>query len=48
MMSVPHAPGSARGVRWNDPAIAIDWPLQPEHMSDRDAAYPLLDAPVTP
>jgi dTDP-4-dehydrorhamnose 3,5-epimerase len=48
MMSVPHAPGSARGVRWNDPAIAIDWPLQPEHMSDRDGAYPLLDASITP
>ena len=48
MISVPHAPGSARGVRWNDPAIAIDWPLQPEHMSDRDAAYPLLDASITP
>jgi len=48
MMSVPHAPGSARGVRWNDPGIAIDWPLQPEHMSDRDAAYPLLDASITP
>ncbi len=48
MMSVPHAPGSARGVRWNDPAIAIDWPLEPEHMSDRDAAYPLLDASIVP
>ena len=48
MMSVPYAPGSARGVRWNDPAIAIDWPLPPEHMSDRDAAYPLLDASIRP
>jgi dTDP-4-dehydrorhamnose 3,5-epimerase len=48
MMSVPHAPGFARGVRWNDPAIAIDWPLQPEHLNDRDAAYPLLDASMTP
>jgi dTDP-4-dehydrorhamnose 3,5-epimerase len=48
MMSVPHAPGFARGVRWNDPAIAIDWPLQPQYMSDRDAAYPLLDASIAP
>jgi dTDP-4-dehydrorhamnose 3,5-epimerase len=48
MMSAPHAPGFARGVRWNDPAIAIDWPLQPQFMSDRDAAYPLLDASITP
>jgi dTDP-4-dehydrorhamnose 3,5-epimerase len=44
MMSVAYAPGFARGVRWNDPALAIEWPLEPKHMSDRDAAYPLLDA----
>jgi dTDP-4-dehydrorhamnose 3,5-epimerase len=48
MMSVPYAPGSARGVRWNDPAIAIDWPLEPKYMNDRDAAYPLLDASTAP
>ena len=48
MISVPYAPGSARGVRWNDPALAIEWPLEPQWMADRDAAYPLLDAPATP
>jgi len=46
MMTVPYAPGSARGVRWNDPAIAIDWPLEPKYMSARDAAYPLLGGPA--
>ena len=30
----------ARGVRWNDPAFAIDWPLLPQVISARDAAYP--------
>ena len=44
MMSVAYAPGFAHGVRWNDPAFGIEWPLEPHHMSDRDAAYPLLDA----
>jgi dTDP-4-dehydrorhamnose 3,5-epimerase len=44
MMSVAHAPGFARGVRWNDPALAIRWPLEPEHMAERDAGYPLLEA----
>jgi dTDP-4-dehydrorhamnose 3,5-epimerase len=39
MISVPYAPGAARGVRWNDPAFAIDWPLQPLVISDRDAGY---------
>ena len=29
----------ARGVRWNDPAFAIDWPRTPEIISPRDAAY---------
>jgi dTDP-4-dehydrorhamnose 3,5-epimerase len=32
---------SARGVRWNDPAFGIAWPLTTEtFMSDRDAKYP--------
>jgi dTDP-4-dehydrorhamnose 3,5-epimerase len=33
-------PACARGVRWNDPAFAISWPLPPLVMSDRDAAWP--------
>ena len=34
-----YAPDAARGVRWNDPQFGIDWPLEPEVISDRDAAY---------
>jgi dTDP-4-dehydrorhamnose 3,5-epimerase len=45
MISVPHAPKFSRGVRWNDPAFAIEWPLRPAVISERDAAYPLLDLP---
>lgn len=41
-MSVGHVPDLARGIRWNDPTIAIDWPLQPLVISDKDAAAPLL------
>ena len=33
-------PGKGEGVRWNDPAFAIDWPAEPRVISDRDAAYP--------
>lgn len=29
-----------RGVRWNDPAFAIEWPAAERIMSERDRAYP--------
>ncbi|WP_374573179.1 dTDP-4-dehydrorhamnose 3,5-epimerase [Phenylobacterium sp.] len=32
-------PGHDRGARWNDPAFAIDWPITPKVISDRDAGY---------
>jgi dTDP-4-dehydrorhamnose 3,5-epimerase len=44
MISAPYAAESSRGVRWNDPAFGIAWPLAPAVISARDAAYPLLDA----
>ena len=42
-MSVPHHPDSARGVRWNDPAFGIPWPLPDPILHPRDAAYPDFD-----
>ena len=30
-----------RGVRWDDPAFAIEWPAQPAVLSDKDRAWPL-------
>jgi dTDP-4-dehydrorhamnose 3,5-epimerase len=45
MISVAHAPKFSRGVRWNDPAFAIEWPSAPAVISERDAAYPLLNVP---
>jgi dTDP-4-dehydrorhamnose 3,5-epimerase len=39
-MAEPYVPELARGVRWNDPAFAIDWPIAPPFMSERDASYP--------
>ena len=42
MIDRPYAPAAARGVRWDDPAFAIDWPEAPAGriLSERDAAYP--------
>jgi len=39
-MTEYYEPGSAVGVRWNDPAFGIEWPEPVKIVSDRDAAYP--------
>jgi dTDP-4-dehydrorhamnose 3,5-epimerase len=33
---------AAAGIRWNDAAIAIDWPLGAPVLSDKDSAAPFL------
>ena len=35
-----YAPGTDRGVRWDDPQFGIRWPLQPVVMSDKDRQWP--------
>lgn len=37
-----YTPESARGVRWDDPAVGIEWPLPNPILSARDASFPLL------
>ena len=39
-----YAPEAERGIRWDDPAIAIAWPPldRPPQLSAKDAAAPLL------
>jgi dTDP-4-dehydrorhamnose 3,5-epimerase len=39
-----YAPKCERGVRWNDPAIGIQWPIAEADiiLNDRDRALPLL------
>lgn len=43
LMSEFYHPESARGLRWNDPALAISWPLDNAIISDKDRTYPMLD-----
>jgi dTDP-4-dehydrorhamnose 3,5-epimerase len=42
-MSEFYHPESARGVRWDDPAIGVNWPLASPIISAQDASYPLLN-----
>jgi dTDP-4-dehydrorhamnose 3,5-epimerase len=37
-----YAPQAERAILWNDPAIGIDWPLEPTAMADKDREAPLL------
>lgn len=38
-MSEFYDPSEARGIRWNDPAFEIQWPLEPSVISERDRSY---------
>jgi dTDP-4-dehydrorhamnose 3,5-epimerase len=40
LISAFYEPEAASGVRWDDPAFGIRWPLPPAAMSDRDRAWP--------
>lgn len=38
-MGAFYEPSAGRGVRWNDPLFAIEWPATPALVSERDASY---------
>ncbi|CAM3412339.1 dTDP-4-dehydrorhamnose 3,5-epimerase [Mycobacterium colombiense] len=40
-------PPAEGGLRYDDPRLAIAWPLQPQDLSPRDQAHPLLNADFT-
>lgn len=42
-VSYPYTPGAEGGVRWDDPAFGIAWPLTPTVISPKDAAWPDVD-----
>lgn len=43
MASEYYAPGSVRGVRFDDPAFDIRWPLPATAVSDQDRSWPLVE-----
>ncbi len=49
-LSAHHAPHAELGLAWDDPAIAIPWPLAgaAPHLSNKDRAWPPLDRLASP
>jgi len=43
MTSQFYAPEAARGVRFDDPAFGIQWPLEPTAISEQDRNWPLVE-----
>jgi len=46
MASAFYSPEAARGIRYDDPAFAIRWPLPVSSISDQDRAWPLVEKQV--
>ena len=47
-ISAYYAPGAESGLRWDDPTIAIDWPLPPTLIAEKDANWPDFEPMPTP
>jgi dTDP-4-dehydrorhamnose 3,5-epimerase len=45
-MSEFYHPESARGLRWDDPALAIKWPIKNSTISLKDKSYIFLDGQI--
>jgi dTDP-4-dehydrorhamnose 3,5-epimerase len=43
LTSRAYAPGAADGIRYDDPAFAIAWPVAVEVVSEQDRTWPLRD-----
>ena len=42
-VTAPYSPGHERCIRWDDPTLAIDWPIRSGlTLSDKDGAAPML------
>jgi dTDP-4-dehydrorhamnose 3,5-epimerase len=42
--TAPYTPGAEGGLRFNDPALQIEWPMRITDISLRDKCHPLIDS----
>jgi dTDP-4-dehydrorhamnose 3,5-epimerase len=43
LTSASYAPASVRGVRFDDPAVGIEWPIEITELSAQDKEWPLIE-----
>lgn len=43
LVSTPYVASAGRGLRYDDPALAISWPLPVSRISKQDMSWPLID-----
>lgn len=43
LVSSSYSPSLERGIRYNDPRFAINWPVTPTEVSEKDAKWPDFD-----
>jgi len=42
--SYPYTPDAERGIRYNDPTFAFEWPInEPKYISNKDASWPTFN-----
>ena len=47
-ISTPYRPGATRGYRWDDPTLAVEWPVPVVRISARDEALPYIEGNAAP
>lgn len=45
-VSERYTPGKERGLRFDDPALGLDWPMPVASISEKDRGWPLLERAV--
>lgn len=43
LVSAAYTPGAEGGLRYDDPRLGIKWPVPVKSLSEKDAAWPLID-----